>query len=135
MALEQKQLQRLIHLLGMMGSDHDGEILAAALAAQRLVKGAGETWESILAPLSRDEQRSWASSSRPEPERRSYKKTEPVYFEEVRACLERKNLLSQWERDFLESLLTRDWPNLTEKQRAIVDRVKEKLATYADMHW
>ncbi|MGF6229785.1 hypothetical protein QFZ27_003740 [Inquilinus ginsengisoli] len=43
-------LTRLIRILGMLGSDHDGERAAAALAADRLVRGSGWNWSDLLAP-------------------------------------------------------------------------------------
>ena len=43
-------LTRLIRILGMLGSDHDGERAAAALAADRLVRGSGRSWSDLLAP-------------------------------------------------------------------------------------
>lgn len=43
-------LTRLVRILGMLGSDHDGERAAAALAADRLVRGSGWTWWDLLAP-------------------------------------------------------------------------------------
>ena len=43
-------LTRLIRILGMLGSDHDGERAAAALAADRLVRASGWTWWDLLAP-------------------------------------------------------------------------------------
>jgi hypothetical protein len=43
-------LTRLIRILGMLGSDHDGERAAAALAADRLVRVSGWTWWDLLAP-------------------------------------------------------------------------------------
>jgi hypothetical protein len=43
-------LVRLIRILGMLGSDHDGERAAAALAADKLVRGSGWNWWDLLAP-------------------------------------------------------------------------------------
>lgn len=43
-------LTRLIRILGMLGSEHDGERAAAALAADRLVRGSGSSWSDLLAP-------------------------------------------------------------------------------------
>jgi hypothetical protein len=40
---------RLAQILGMMGSAHDGEALAAARAAEKMRKAAGQTWEQMLA--------------------------------------------------------------------------------------
>ncbi len=39
---------RLIKLLGMIGSEHDGEALNAARLADRLVRENGLTWENII---------------------------------------------------------------------------------------
>lgn len=39
---------RLIKLLGMLGSSHEGEVLAAARHACRLLQEHGMTWESLL---------------------------------------------------------------------------------------
>ena len=44
-------LTRLIRILGMLGSDHDGERAAAALAADKLVRGGGWSWSDLLAPV------------------------------------------------------------------------------------
>ena len=43
-------LTRLIRILGMLGSDHAGERAAAALAADKLVRGSGWSWWDLLAP-------------------------------------------------------------------------------------
>ena len=40
---------RLARLLGMVGSDHDGEALNAARLADRLVREHGVTWHDVLA--------------------------------------------------------------------------------------
>jgi hypothetical protein len=141
MPLDRKEMTRLIHLLGMTGSDLDTEALTFLRGAQKLVRSKGETWETLLAPLmngATDGGGNWRARHEPEPEREprhEYKAKEPDYFPELRACLERGNLLTAWERDFITSLLERDWPRLTEKQRGIVDRIQAKLAKYKDMAW
>jgi hypothetical protein len=38
----------LIKCLGLLGSDQDGEVLAAARRAHKIVKDAGMTWELVL---------------------------------------------------------------------------------------
>ena len=44
--------QRLISILGMLGSAHDGERAAAAQAATKMVRDAGLTWDRIIqAPI------------------------------------------------------------------------------------
>jgi hypothetical protein len=39
---------RLARLLGMLGSDHDGEVANAGRLADRLVRGAGLTWLDVV---------------------------------------------------------------------------------------
>ena len=139
MPLDRKEMTRLIQLLGMTGSDLDTEALTFLRGAQKLVRSKGETWESLLAPLMNGAASNGTNGHarhKPEPEpRHEYKTKEPDYFPELRACLERGNLMTAWERDFVASLLERDWPRLSEKQRGIVDRIQAKLAKYADMSW
>lgn len=48
--MRQTDLVRLARILGMLGSDHPGERASAALAAHRLVKGAGASWWELLSP-------------------------------------------------------------------------------------
>ena len=42
--------QRLVRLLGMLGSAHDGEVAAAGCMADRLIRERGLTWAQIIAP-------------------------------------------------------------------------------------
>jgi hypothetical protein len=43
-------LDKLAKVLGMMGSDHDGEVMAAARMAIKMVKDANTTWHEVLGP-------------------------------------------------------------------------------------
>jgi len=45
--------ERLASILGMLGSAHDGEILAAARAAEAERKRLGATWRDLLSVPSR----------------------------------------------------------------------------------
>jgi len=42
--------ERLIKLLGLLGSDHNGEIASAGRMADGLIKDAGVTWAEVIAP-------------------------------------------------------------------------------------
>ncbi|MDR3470924.1 MAG: hypothetical protein P4M09_04430 [Devosia sp.] len=48
--MRQAALTRLIRILGLLGSDQDGERAFAALAAHKLVTAAGVTWSDLLRP-------------------------------------------------------------------------------------
>jgi hypothetical protein len=41
---------KLAKLLALLGSDKEGECIAAALAAHRLVQSAALTWQLVLSP-------------------------------------------------------------------------------------
>ena len=41
---------RLIKLLGLLGSDHNGEIASAGRMADALIRDAGVTWADVIAP-------------------------------------------------------------------------------------
>jgi len=45
---ERLDLRRLAKLLGMLGSRHDGEVVAAARKAHALVRESGVTWDEII---------------------------------------------------------------------------------------
>ena len=80
---------RLAKLLGMLGSDHDGEVLNAARLADRLVRDHGITWlDAITAPLSTDD-----------PLARFAACAEAYTF-----ALTRAPMLTHWEFDFLRNV-------------------------------
>lgn len=45
-----REEQTLIKLLGMLGSEHDGEVLNAARQIERKRRQMGKTWEELLVP-------------------------------------------------------------------------------------
>ncbi len=49
---ERLDLRRLVKLLGMLGSQHDGEALAAARKAHALVRDSGHTWAELVSLIS-----------------------------------------------------------------------------------
>jgi hypothetical protein len=50
LGLDHDSAERLARLLGMLGSDHDGEVVNAGRMADRLVRQNGLTWPDIIAP-------------------------------------------------------------------------------------
>lgn len=106
--------ERLAKLLGMIGSDHDGEALSAARMADRLVQEARLTWHEVLHV--------------------EYRELEivPDISEDLRMVLglqQYRSSITEWERGFLDTVevwLRRGW-NLTEKQRVVLDRIWSKV--------
>ena len=115
-ALSAAERERLAKLLGLLGSDRGGERDAAGLAANRMVRQRGITWDDALGVSTRTP----VASPRP-----------PGWREVVRCCRARKHSLRPWERDFLSGLDR--FPRLSPKQagilRAIAARVLDPEAT------
>jgi hypothetical protein len=49
-SLDASSAQRLVRLLGMLGSAHDGEVATAGRKADRLIRERGLNWSQIIAP-------------------------------------------------------------------------------------
>ncbi len=49
MALDPRDMERLIRILRLLGSDHPGERASAGLAAHRLLQSLHTDWEALLA--------------------------------------------------------------------------------------
>ena len=101
---------RLAKLLGMLGSRHDGEALAAARQAERLRADAGLTWPEILVPRL------------PPPPRRQNVRT---VTDAIDFVFEHEDALTAWESDFARSIQRQSSP-LSPKQIGILERLVEK---------
>jgi hypothetical protein len=101
-ALDAKKLSRV---LGMLGSAHDGEILAAARQAERIRRDA-VTWDNILAPA-----RLVGMDGRDDA---------------IAELLANADFLTDWEIDFAVSIRNADY-DLTEKQTALIERLLKKV--------
>jgi hypothetical protein len=104
--LDPHSADRLRKLCGMLGSDHDGERAAAALAADKLVRGLGLTWHQVIAPPIVPDH---------SPRVRSWRADDSDWCRMAQFCHAWRWSLSQREREFVESVRT--WRNPTDKQR------------------
>jgi len=85
-------LQRLARVCGLLGSEHDGEALAAARQAEKIRKKLGLTWDELLVPSPRprladpppEDLTDWRSAS---------------HF-----CLARSQWLTSWELNFVATV-------------------------------
>jgi len=102
---------RLAKLLGMLGSDHDGEVINAARAADRLVRDSGLRWPDI-------------AMAGPAPAPRG--DNDPISF-----CLSRSAVLTDWEQRFLRSLGQQRY-RLTAKQCAVLGGIVSKVHAAGD---
>ena len=116
--LDRDAIDRLIKLLGMLGSAHDGERAAAGLKAHEFIKRRGLCWADVIRlPISvsgdsssRDTDFDHATGWR---QRREF-------------CLRHVHRLSAKELGFLDSLRTWRGP-LTERQQIWLDSIHARL--------
>lgn len=107
--------ERLAKLCGLFGSDHAGERANAAACADRLVRQAGLRWPDILSVLSATERASWPNSRTADAD------------DYLAYLADRMADLTAWEQDFVLSLRARSGRFLTDKQRACVLAVAERI--------
>jgi hypothetical protein len=107
---------RLVKLLGMLGSAHEGEVVAAARQAERLRHEARATWVDILAPAA-GVQRSATPATRP-----------PETVEAALAlCADHLPRLTPWEQKFVRSVTSRPGRPLSEKQCAVLRGIVDTI--------
>ncbi len=125
---------RLTKILGMTGSVHDGEAIAALRMAQRIMGEAKITWEELLQPKAGGNHQHQQQHSRPQGEKPRQGPHARPGHQETRGELLRRlgsfilktypQILSEWERGFLT-----DWEEkppyqkMSEKQKAVFERI------------
>jgi hypothetical protein len=112
MTSEKLDRDRLAKLLGLLGSDHDGEIAAAGRAADRLVRHAGLRWPDIVQP------------ALPPPDGAD------TIDDPIRFVLGFPGLLTDWENRFVLSLARQRRPP-SDRQREILDQIVAKCRAAA----
>jgi hypothetical protein len=103
--------ERLARVLGMLGSDHPGEVVAAARQAERLRADAGVTWAEIIV------------TALPRPTRRDAVET---IADAIEFVLNHEDDLTHWERDFVRSI-SRQNCRPSPKQIEVLERLVEKV--------
>jgi hypothetical protein len=101
---------KLVKLCGLLGSEHHGERAAAALKADRHLRGLGLTWGDVIAPL---------GEAPPPPREASWQQMAAAVLASGRA--------TAWEASFCESLL-KSWRGheVTRKHRGTLEQIFEK---------
>lgn len=101
----------LAKLLGLVGSDHDGEALSAARKAHDLLRAKGATWSDLL-----------GLDTIP---------AEPHHVGVARELLSRgKGICTDWEMRFLRGVL--GFKTLSTHQRQTLDGIREKVDAAVD---
>jgi hypothetical protein len=95
-ALHPQAADKLAKICGLLGSAHDGERASAAAKADALVRAAGLTWADVInvPPIIADA-----------PRIRSWRSTSTDWQKMAAFCHARREQLSQWDREFVRSML------------------------------
>jgi hypothetical protein len=101
---------KLAKVLGMLGSDHDGEVAAAGRRANALIRNAGLTWAQVIAP-----RRRWRPADTP--------------GGCAALCLLWPEALTEWEAAFCRSIAGRHRISL--KQTDVLERIARKVEAVA----
>jgi hypothetical protein len=107
---------QLARILGMLGSAHDGEVVAAGRMAERMRAAAGATWFEPLSP--------------PPPAIASRVAVEPpeTLDEAIGLCRDYPEHTTEWERNFIASISRRPHcRRLSEKQLRVLTRVVRRI--------
>jgi hypothetical protein len=119
MAVPAAVIDRLRKLLGMLGTDHDGERAVAGRMASDLLRQHKLTWADVLGAEIRVE---------PAPRVRTWH--EPRGHREAAAeCMAWPEILTPWEVDFLKSIGGR-W-KLSGRQTQCLERIIVKVRAFA----
>ena len=122
--MEEFERDRLIKVLRMFGSNHDGEVAAAARRAHNIINKHSLDWDDLL--MSETAPRAERQQSRHHYEPDDDDNGEAFL---IRRARQHDQFLSTWEREFLNSISESlvEWGRLTPKQRAVLDRINNKL--------
>lgn len=96
-ALAEADRTRLARLLGMLGSEFDGEVTNAARLANKLVRSAGLTWPDVIAPSLPPSEHGHRGDTAADPLRGDW-------CAMAAACSRYPHLVNRWEAEFLNGL-------------------------------
>jgi hypothetical protein len=111
---------RLVKIIGLLGSAHAGEAASAAAAATRIIRSHGLTWQQLLEPI---------VLPRPSPPRSArtpaHQPSPADWRVTATACLQHPRLFTRWECQFLRNVL--GFRRLSTKQANILARLYEQV--------
>lgn len=111
---------RLVKILRMFSSNHDGEVVSAARRAHELLKLRALDWDDLIIGTGTNR------DSRSEERTARHDVDEAIL---IRRCAEYESHLSTWEREFIASIADsiQEWGRLTPKQAGVLNRIVNKL--------
>ena len=107
---------KLVRILGLLGSDQPGERDAAALAADRLRRSRGLTWDEIV------------RSPAPPPQPADLRGSVNPVVADLDLAVRHRHRLDEWPRQFVDGLMKRRGSKpLTPKQAAKLHEIADEL--------
>lgn len=124
--LPSQKLQRLVKLCGMLSSDFPGERATAAKMATDLLREEKLTWAEFL--LNGIKLTGPQTSPPPPSPHPTWRGSRPVVWrEQARECLQYPDELSEWEKEFLGSILRQARARPSERQAEVLTRIYDRL--------
>jgi hypothetical protein len=136
--LQPQYRKRLVDLLGMLGSDFDGERANAARLADEHRKKCGLGWGELILPAPDSEALKPARPRKPRKPRKAKARKPPPEppppptWRDMAELVAESVLATEWERTFAAGLLEKWCGPLTEKQDAVLQRLWLKCGGNAE---
>jgi hypothetical protein len=112
---------KLVKVLGMLGSAYDGEVAAAGRRAHSMLQAEGLTWDDVIVPAA-------PRSEQPQrPPRRWRRGVSPS--DTAAPCMQWFEVLTDWETDFCRSIVGRR--RISAKQTVVLERLARKVEAFA----
>ena len=112
---------KLAAILGLLGSDFDGEVLAAARQAERIRRQMGVAWTDLLGEgPSPSDRAAPGMGRRPDTE---------LWRDQIALCRRHRRMLNEWESAFVAELATYQ-RTPTPKQLAKLSAIAERVAAW-----
>jgi hypothetical protein len=112
---------KLVKVLGMLGSAYDGEVAAAGRRVHSMLQAEGLTWDDVIVPAA-------PRSEQPQrPPRRWRRGVSPT--DTAALCLQWPEVLTDWETNFCRSIVGRR--RISAKQTVVLDRLARKVEAFA----
>jgi hypothetical protein len=128
-ALPPADRERLIKLLGILGSDFDGEVAAAGRKAAEFLRQRKLTWENVLSA------QSLATTPAPPPRRETRRDNNCLsdwpthWLGALAVCIRHSadDRVTDWERSFIGSLNRQGGRRPSDRQLSILRHITEKV--------
>jgi hypothetical protein len=118
LSITTRDRETVAKILALVGSDHDGEAIAAARKADAYIKARGATWQDLLL------EKPTRIVPQPTPSRRT---TQHEHVRLATDLLRRgRNIINPWERNFLLSILA--YRELKPRQLETLSLISRKIS-------